>query len=142
AEQVALLVVAGVAARGLAVVMEAAAPMIARVLAKGGTHALGWMRSLAARAAPAEKEALGRLMAKAEAQGLDALSATERAEILSILRRMEASAGAPLSKLAKDRLRSDAQKRFYRELHPELSSILRRPNGHAYDVHHCIPMEF
>lgn len=81
-------------------------------------------------------------MAKAEAQGLEALSATERAEVLSILRRMEASAGAPLSDLAKERLRSDAQKRFYQELHPELSSILRRPNGYAYDVHHNIPMEF
>jgi len=114
AEQVALLVVAGVAARGLAVVMEAAAPMIARVLAKGGTQALGWFRSLVARAAPAEKQALGRLMAKAEAQGMEALSATERAEVLSILRRMEASAGVPLEKAAKASLRRDAQERFYR----------------------------
>jgi hypothetical protein len=142
AEQIALLVVAGVAARGLAVVMEAAAPMIARVLAKGGTHAVGWFRSLVARAAPAEKQALGRLMAKAEAQGLEALSATERAEVLSILRRMEASAGVPLEDAAKDSLRRDAQMRFYQELHPELSAILKGHKGRAYDIHHCIPMEF
>jgi hypothetical protein len=142
AEQVALFVIAGVAARGLAVVMEAAAPMIARALMTGGTHAVGWVRSLVARALPAEKQALGRLMAKAETQGLEALSATERAEVLSILRRMEASAVAPLEDAAKDRLRRDAQARFYQELHPDLSAILRGPNGHAYDIHHCIPMEF
>jgi hypothetical protein len=74
------------------------------MLAKGGTYALGWFRSLAARVLPAEKQALGRLIAKAEAQGLEALSATERAEVLSILRRMEASAVAPLEDAAKDRL--------------------------------------
>ena len=142
AEQVALLVVAGVAARGLAVVMEAAAPMITRVLAKGGAYAVGWLRSLVARALPAEKQALGRLIAKAEAEGLEALNASERAEVLSVLRRMEASVVAPLEDAAKDRLRRDAQARFYQEFHPDLSSILRGRNGNAYDIHHCIPMEF
>ena len=121
AEQIALFVVSGWAVRGLAWGAEAVAPMIFRVLTKGGTYAVGWLRSLIVRAAPAEKQILSRLMAKVETQGLEALTATERAELQSLFSRMEGWATAPLEGGAKARLRRDAQARFYEQVHPELS---------------------
>jgi hypothetical protein len=142
AEQVALWVVGGLAARGLGAVVEAAAPTVGRVLARGGTEAVGWFRSLLIRAVPAEKQALGQLMAKAETQGLKALTGAERTELQSLLERLEGIASAPLEEKAKGRLRLDAQVRFYEEIHPELAALLKEANGHAYDVHHCIPLEF
>jgi len=141
AEQVAVFMVAGWAARGVTLGLEAASPMIYRMLARGGTFAVGWFRSLLVRAAPAEKQVLSRLMAKVETQGLEALTATERAELQSLFGRMEGLTTAPLERGAKDRLRRDAQTRFYEEFHPKLSSLLRESNGHAYDIHHCIPLE-
>ena len=142
AEQVAVFVVAGWAVRGLAVGMKTVAPVIHRMLARGGSFAVGWFRSLFVRALPAEKQVLSRLIAKVETQGLEALSTTERAELQSLFGRMEGLTKVPLDVGAKTRLRRDAQTRFYEEFHPELSTILRESNGHWYDVHHCIPMEF
>jgi hypothetical protein len=144
AEQVALFVVGGLAARGLGVVLEATAPMIAQVMTKGGTHAVGWFRSLLARAVPAEKQVLNRLMAKAESQGFEALTAAERSELRAMFARLESRLSTPLNQLgdAKRALRKDAQTLFYRKLHPEWAAKLRDADGNLYDIHHCIPLEY
>jgi hypothetical protein len=143
-EQVALFVVGGLAARGLGVVMEATAPMIARMATKGGTYAVGWFRSLLARAVPAEKQMLSRLMAKAESEGFEALTAAERGELRAMFARLESRLSTPLNQLgdAKRALRKEAQTCFYRKFHPEWATRLRDADGNLYDVHHCIPLEY
>jgi hypothetical protein len=143
-EQIALWVVGGVVARGAGLVLEAAAPTIARVLARGGTNAVGWFRSLLARAAPAEKQALAKLMAKAETQGLEALTRAERQELQLLFGRLEKLPTTPLNQLggAKNALREQAQTSFYNKFHPGLDRVLRDANGARYDVHHRIPLEY
>jgi hypothetical protein len=141
AEQVALFVVGGLAARGLGVVMEAAAPTIARVTTKGGTYAVGWFRSVFVRAAPAEKQAFARLMAKAETQGLEALTAAERNEVQAFLGRLERLASAKLSPHTKDELRRVAREDFDK-LRPELVKKLKEVLDDPFHVHHRIPLDF
>lgn len=144
AEQVALFVVAGWAVRGLGIGMEAAAPVIHRMLARGGTSAVGWFRSLLARASVAERQALGKLMVKAETQGLEALTLAERNELRFFFERLEGRLTTPLNQLgrAKDMLREDAKEVFYGKLHPDLAQVLKDFNGVRYDIHHCIPLEY
>jgi hypothetical protein len=144
AEQIALFVVSGWAVRGLAVGMEAVAPVIGRMLTKGGTYAVGWLRSLLARASTAERQTLGKLMMKAETQGLEALSLAERSELRVLLEKLEGRLATPLSQLrgAKDVLREEAKDLFYGRFHPELAGLLRDFNGVRYDIHHCIPLEY
>jgi hypothetical protein len=141
AEQVALFVVGGLAARGLGVVMEAAAPMIARVMTKGGTYAVGWFRSVFVRAAPAEKQAFARIMAKAETQGLEALTSAERAELKFLCGRFEALTTAQLSTEAKTELRRLAREDFSKA-YPGLLERLRELTRGQVDVHHRIPLDF
>jgi hypothetical protein len=144
AEQVAIWVVGGWVARGAGMVVEAAAPTIARVLARGGTEAVGWFRSLLARAAPAERQAFGRLITKVETQGLEALTAAERTELRAFLSHLENLTTTPLDALgeAKKVLRREARELFYQRFHPDLAVVLRNPKGVAYDIHHCIPLEY
>ncbi|HLL04792.1 MAG TPA: hypothetical protein VK539_29675 [Myxococcaceae bacterium] len=143
-EHLALWVVGGLAARGVGVVVEAVAPTIARALAQGGARAAGWFRSLLVRAPTAEKQALNRLMVKAETQGLESLTIVEREQLNSLLARLERLASTPLQEIpgAKGRLRDDANAYFYEKLYPGLSKILRDSKGSLYDVHHCIPLEY
>jgi hypothetical protein len=140
AEQLALFIVGGIAARGLGVLVEASAPTIARVLAQGGTYAVGWFRSLLARAAPAEKQVLRRLMAKAETQGWEALAAAERNELQALLGRMDGLTTARLSREAKEELREQARTLFFEKFRPDLAPLLK-DKSIIYDVHHRIPLE-
>ncbi len=140
AEQLALFVVGGIAARGVGVLVEASAPMIARVLARGGTYAVGWFRSLLARAAPAEKQVLRRLMEKAETQGWEALAAGERNELQALLGRMDGLTTAKLSREAKEELREQARTLFFEKFRPDLAPLLR-DKGITYDIHHRIQLE-
>ena len=141
AEQVALFVVAGWAARGLAVGMEAVTPVIGRVLSKGGTYAVGWFRSVFVRAAPAEKQAFIRLMAKVETQGFEALTSAERTELQAFYGRLEALTTSRLSTAAKRELRRMAREDFAKA-YPELVEQLRELIGGQVDVHHCIPLDY
>jgi hypothetical protein len=140
AEQLALFIVGGIAARGLGVLVEASAPTIARVLARGGTYAVGWFRSLLARAAPAEKQVLRRLMAKAETQGWEALAAAERNELQALLGRMDGLTTARLSREAKEELREQARTLFFEKFRPDLAPLLK-DKSIIYDIHHRIPLE-
>jgi len=140
AEQLALFIVGGIAARGVGVLVEASAPTIARVLARGGTYALGWFRSLLARAAPAEKQLLRRLMAKAETQGWEALAAAERNELQALLGRMDGLTTAKLSREAKEELREQARTLFFEKFRPDLAPLLK-DKSIAYDIHHRIPLD-
>ncbi len=141
-EQIALWVVGGLAAKGVGVVIEAVAPTIARVLASGGSRAVGWFRSLLARVSTAEKQAVRRLMAKAETQSWEALTAAERAELQALLGRLETRISVPLEREAKNELRRLARDDFFR-LNSELVSALQKslPGG-KFDVHHRVPLEF
>jgi hypothetical protein len=141
AEQVALWVVGGWAARGVGVVMEAAAPTIARVLARGGTEAVGWFRTLLARAAPAERQAITRLMAKAETQGLEALTVAERSELRTLVTRLDELTTVKLSPGVKDDLRKLAREEFERT-HPGLLQEVRGVLSGPCDVHHRLPLDF
>jgi hypothetical protein len=143
-EQIALWVIGGLVARGVGVVVEAVAPTIARGLAQGGARALGWFRSVLARASSVEKQALNRLMVKAETQGVEALTIAERSELQALFERLEKLPSTPLNKLegAKNSLRREAQARFYQQFHPELEAVLRTDKGVLYDIHHRIPLEY
>ena len=143
-EQMALWVVGGLAARGVGVVVEAAAPTIARMLARGGVQSLGWFRSVLARTSTAERQAMRQLMSKAETQGVEALTLAERTELKVLFERLEKLPTIPLNKLegAKNSLRREAQARFYQQFHPELEAILKTDKGFLYDIHHRIPLEY
>ncbi|WP_224368271.1 hypothetical protein [Hyalangium versicolor] len=143
-EQLALYVVGGWLARGTGVALEAAAPTISRVLARGGMEAVGWFRSLLARAPTAERQAFARLVARMEAEGFEALTAAERSELRALLLRFERLTTTPLKELdgAKDLLRDEAKTLFYGKRHPKLDALLRDIHGVRYDIHHCIPLEY
>ncbi len=141
AEQFALWCIGGLAARGATVLFKAVAPTVTRVLARGGSEAAGWLRSLLARA-PAERGALTPLMAKLDAGGLQALTAAERAELTALMGRLEQLIQTPLTTAEKGRLRAVAHANFFERFHPELAKVLRTAKDIAYPVHHRIPLEF
>jgi hypothetical protein len=143
-EQLALYMVGGWMERGAGLALDAVAPTVARVLARGGMEAVGWFRSLLARAAPAERQAFARLVTKVETEGLEALTVAERGELKTLLIRLESRITTPLNQLgrAKDLLRDQAKTLFYEEFHPELATLLREFDGVRYDIHHCIPLEY
>src|SRR6185312_15809098 len=62
----------------------------------------------------------------------------------TFFRRLENLTTTPLDGLgeAKIQLRREARELFYRKFHPELASVLRNARGMAYDVHHCVPLEY
>ena len=140
-EQIALWVVGGLAARGVGVVVEAVAPTIARGLAQGGARAVGWFRSVLARASTLERQTIRQLMAKAETQGWGALTTAERNELQAFMRMLEKRLEQPLNDNAKRSLRAAASDDFYGKHHPELAQILRI-GAQKYPVHHRIPLEF
>lgn len=109
-------------------------------MTKGGTYAVGWFRSLFARALLAEKQAFARLMAKAETQGLEALSAVERTEFQACLSRLEGLINSRLSTEAKEELRRLARNDFAKAF-PRVAEELRRQVG-QFHVHHRIPLDF
>lgn len=140
-EQLALWFVGEWMARGAFLVTEAAAPTVARVLARGGTEAVGWFRSLLARAAPAERQAFGRLIAKVETQGLEALTGTERVELQALFGRLNELTTARVSPEAKRELRRLAREEFDRA-YPNLLEKMRELAEGQIDVHHRIPLDF
>ena len=121
--------------------MEAVTPVIGRVLSKGGTYAVGWFRSVFVRAAPAEKQAFIRLMAKVETQGFEALTSAERTELQAFYGRLEALTTSRLSTAAKRELRRMAREDFAKA-YPELVEQLRELIRGQVDVHHCIPLDY
>jgi hypothetical protein len=140
-EQLALWVVGGLAARGVGVVVEAVAPTIARVLARGGSQAVGWFRSLLARASTAEKQALHRIMDKAETQGVGSLTLVERNELQALFGRLNGLTTERLSTDVKKELRRVAREQFT-SVHPDLMSKMRELAKEPVDVHHLVPLDF
>jgi hypothetical protein len=140
-EQIALWVVGGLVARGVGVVLEAVAPMIAKALARGGAQAVGWFRSLLARASTAEKQALHRLMANAETKGVESLTLAERNELQALFGRLNELTTVRLSTETKKELRKLAREEFDRA-YPELMRKMRQLAQGPIDVHHLVPLDF
>jgi hypothetical protein len=141
-EQVALYVIGGLVGKGLHVAFEAAAPVVMRVVSRGGTAGMRWFRTQLVRAGRKDQELLRRLFVKVETEGAESLSAAERNELTQLLRRMEQSLTAKLDRDAKNALRAKAQDDFFGVFHPELKAVLRDAKGKQYDIHHLIPLEY
>ncbi|KFA87621.1 hypothetical protein [Archangium violaceum] len=141
-EQVALCVIGGLVGKGLHLAFEAMAPTVMRVVTRGGAAGMRWFRTQLVRAGRKDQELLRRLFAKVETEGFDSLSTAERNELTELLRRMEQSLTVKVDKKAKDALRARAKDDFYDVFHPELNKLLRDADGHRYDVHHLVPLEY
>jgi hypothetical protein len=141
-EQVALCVVGGLVGKGLHVAFETVAPVVMRVVSRGGVAGMRWLRTQLIRAGRKDQELLRRLFAKVETEGVTSLSATERNELTQLLRRMEQTLTVKLDRDAKNAIRAKAQDDFYGVFHPELKEVLRNAKGRQYDIHHLIPLEY
>jgi hypothetical protein len=141
-EQVALGVIGGLVGKGLHVAFEAAAPVVMRVVSRGGVAGMRWFRTQLVRAGRKDQELLRRLFVKVETEGAESLSAAERNELTQLLRRMEQSLTVKLDPTKRDSLRAKAHEDFFGLYHPELAGVLRGAQGARYDVHHLIPLEY
>ena len=144
-EQAALWVVGGWVARGAGAVLKLAGGPLVRVLGRGGSKAVGWLTGLLRRLPDAERKGLIRLWTKAEVQGIEALAATERAELRAAFLRLERLAATPLTKQEKKILRATARKHLWAHLEKLDSSLpakLVNIDGTPYWVHHRSPLEY
>ncbi|HEX5746855.1 MAG TPA: hypothetical protein VFZ09_11480 [Archangium sp.] len=141
-EQVALCAIGGLVGKGLHVAFEALAPTVMRVVTRGGTAGMRWLRTQLVRAGRKDQELLRRLFVRVETEGFDSLSTAERKELTELLRRMEQSLTVKLKDKPKDALRAKAQQDFYGIFHPELAAVLKGSRGERYDIHHLIPLEY
>jgi hypothetical protein len=143
AEQLAWWLVGGFVTQRAVVLFKAAAPTVASVLSKGGTHAVRWFRALLIRMSPAERATLQRLWLKAEAQGIEALTAAEKAEFRALMGRLEKLIHTPVEGgYTKDSLRGWARKEYFEVHNPKLAKALGEELIERYDVHHILPLEY
>lgn len=144
AEQLAWWLVGGFVTQRAFVLFKAAAPTVTSVLSKGGTHAVRWFRALLIRMSPAERATLQRLWLKAEAQGIEALTAAERAEFRALMGRLEKLIHTPIGNRdnAKAALREWARTEYFQVHNPQLAKALGKDLLKRYDVHHKIPLEY
>lgn len=141
-EQVATMLVGGFILKRAFILFEAAAPTVTSLLARGGHGAVRWFRNLLVRMPAAERQALQQLWVKAETQSLKALSEAEKAQLRTLMGKLEGLLKTSLDTPAKDRLRSWARKEYFEMYHPELAKALGRMRLQSYDVHHLCPLEY
>ncbi len=141
-EQIAYSIVGGLALKGAWVLIGKGAPTILSILSKGGKAAVSWFRNLLVRAPAAEREALLRLWAKAETQGLKALTAAEQHEFQALMSRLERVLETPLDRRAKQQLWNWAREDYFRFYNPELAKVLGEKGLSSYQVHHLCPMQY
>ena len=143
-EQVALWVVGGWLFKAVGAAFRPLAPKLMRVLRWFGTSrkkaASEYMETLLLRLPGRDKEAVRALMAKAETQGMGGLSAAERSELQSMLKRLESMLSAPLNDAEKRLLRHASQSRFA----AAQSAVLKAFDhaGMRKEIHHRIPLEW
>jgi hypothetical protein len=141
-EQIAYSIVGGLALKGAWVLIGKGAPTILSMLSKGGKSAVRWFRDLLVRAPAAEREALLRLWAKAEAQGINALSAAEKQQFQVLMSRLEKVLESPVETGAKGSLRKWSRDAYFNQYHPELAQLLGEKGMSAYQVHHLCPLQY
>ncbi|MCY1040491.1 hypothetical protein OV208_04080 [Corallococcus sp. bb12-1] len=141
-EQLAYWYVGGFIARGTLGMFEAVAPTVVAVLGRGGAKAAQWFRTVLIRTPPGEREALERIWMKAEAEGVAALGAGEKAELQRILSLLEDSLHQPLDRQAKKRLRQWARREYFETVNPRLARELGPLRMENYEIHHRIPLEY
>jgi len=141
-EQLAYSIVGGLLLKGAAVLFSKVAPIITAVLARGGRSAVSWFRTLLARAPQKEQELLRQLWMKAETQGLQSLTATEKQQFQALMGRLEKVLETPLDKRAALTLRKWARQEYFERHNPQLAKLLG-PNGLSeYEVHHICPLQY
>jgi hypothetical protein len=138
-EEMALWCVGGMLTRGAGLLFESAAPTVKRVLTRGGTEAAGWLRTTLRRLPHAERVAFERFWTKVRMEGAEALSSTERQELVALMNRLERLLRKPLSTSEKNELRRAARQHFER-LHPNIHEAMSCLG--PYEVHHRRPLEY
>ncbi len=142
-EQVATMLVGGFLLKRALLLFEAAAPTVTSFLARGGHGAVRWLRNLLLRMPAAEREALQRLWLKAETQGLKALTEAEKAQLQTLMGRMEAILRVPLKeKRIKDQFREWARREYFEVHRPDVARALGKSRMNSYQVHHEHPLEY
>src|SRR5690606_7259592 len=109
-------------------------------LSTGGKVAVRWFRDLLIRAPAAEREALLRLWTKAEAQGINALTAAEKQQFQVLMGRLEKVLESPVARKAKEKLRNLSRKAYFEQYHPEFAKLLGKEGMSVYEVHHLCPL--
>lgn len=141
-EQIAYSIVGGLALKGAWVLIGKGAPTILFFLSQGGKAAVRWFRALLVRAPAAEREALLRLWTKAEAQGINALTAAEKQQFQALMNRLEKVLESPVGADAKDELRRWSREAYFKLYNPEFASLLGKEGLKTYQVHHLCPLEY
>lgn len=140
-EQVALWVIGGWIFRVFGAGIRLVAPRLVGILrSAAGRAGAEYLETLIVRLASTEKAALRRLMAKAETEGLSALTAAERRQLVLIFERLEAMVVAPITTAEKARLRSAMVGRFT-TAHPTVSAAFNSA-GRSFQIHHRTPLEW
>jgi hypothetical protein len=142
-EQIATLLIGGFVLKRVLVLFEAVAPTVTSIIARGGQGVVRWLRNLLVRMPAQERQALQQLWLKAETQGIKALSEAEKAQLRTLMERLERLLRTPLKDRApKSQLREWARTEYF-ELHrPEFAQALGKSGMNFYEVHHLCPLEY
>jgi hypothetical protein len=139
AEFLATWFISGLVLRGGHLLLEALAPRLATILARGGAGAVEWFRSFLARVRTPDREKFYRLWEKAQTKGV---SASERSQLKRLMHQFEESLEARLDDVAKGQLRNSAHTDFYTRHHPGLARLLVDASNNLYPIHHRTPLEY
>ncbi len=138
AEFAATWIVCGTVMRGSSLALDAAAPRLMALLARGGTESIAWLHTFLLRLRPAERDLFQHLWLQAQSR---ALSTAERKQLQTLLGRFEKLLETRLDDYAKKKLRAHAHEVFY-ESNPTLKKLLVDAHEHLYPVHHRTPLEY
>ncbi|WP_043389511.1 hypothetical protein, partial [Archangium violaceum] len=139
-EELALWYVGGIVLHGAGVLLDLSLPVLRAVLARGGTAAAGWLRTMLLRLTPDKRRVFEQLWAKVLLEGESALSAAERESLRGVMKHLERLARAPLEDAEKQAIRR-ASRDAYKKLYPELAKILD-DKGPLFPIHHKRPLEY
>jgi hypothetical protein len=138
--EAALWLVGGVVFRVLGVGIRAVAPRLFRLISPRTLAAAEYAETLFVRLLPAEKAEFRAIAAKAETEGIQALSVAERARLDAIWIRMEQLIASPITNIEKGYLRTAMHGRYQAVRAAEVAAF--EAASRAYQVHHRLPLEY
>ncbi|HEV8430459.1 MAG TPA: DUF4157 domain-containing protein [Pyrinomonadaceae bacterium] len=138
--EVAFWLIGGAVFRVLGGGLRVVAPRLYTLISPRTRVAAEYAETLFTRLLPAEKAELRALAARAETQGLEALTTLERARLDAIWRRMEQLISSPISQIEKGYLRTAMHGRYQAARAAEVAAF--EAAGRAYQIHHRMPLEY
>ena len=140
AREIAFWMLGGVVFRVFGAGIRVVAPTLYGLIGPGTRVAAEYLETLIVRLLPAERAEFSALAARAETEGLEALSVAERSRLNALLARLEQLVSAPITDAEKGYLRTAMHGRYGAVRAAEVAAF--DAAGRAYQVHHRLPLEY